>query len=127
MSKPPINNHLIGQGVSAIYRAFSAYRSRFKEITRRAPIRFKNRDWHGVRADAIRRLDLYKDAVNRIEIDIRRLLADQVQEKNIWAVIKAAYSGMLIQNDDWELAETFFNSITRRVLPRWASMPRSSL
>jgi len=53
--------------------------------------------------------------VDRIEIDIRRLLADQVQAKSIWALIKAAYSGMLIRNDDWELAETFFNSITRRV------------
>ena len=115
MSQPPINKRLVVQGATAIYRAFSTYRSQFKEITRLAPLRFKNRDWHGVRADAIRRLDLYKDAVDRIEIDIRRLLADQVQEKNIWAVIKTAYSGMLIQNDEWELAETFFNSITRRV------------
>jgi isocitrate dehydrogenase kinase/phosphatase len=115
MSKPPIDNRLSGQGATAIYRAFSTYRSRFKDITRRAPLQFKDRDWHGVRADAIRRLDLYKDAVDRIEIDIRRLLADQVQEKRGWAVIKAAYSAMLIQNDDWELAETFFNSITRRI------------
>ena len=115
MSQPTINNHLIGQGATTIYRAFSTYRSRFKEITRCAPLQFKNRDWHGVRANAIRRLDLYKDAVDRIEIDIRRLLADQVQAKSIWALIKAAYSGMLIRNDDWELAETFFNSITRRV------------
>jgi isocitrate dehydrogenase kinase/phosphatase len=115
MSQSPINNHLIGQGATAIYQSFSTYRSRFKDLTRRAPLRFKNRDWHGVRADAIRRLDLYKDAVDRIEIDIRRLLADQVQEKRAWAVIKAAYSAMLIRNDDWELAETFFNSITRRI------------
>ena len=115
MSKPPINNRLSGQGATAIYRAFSAYRSRFKDITRRAPLRFINRDWHGVRADAIRRLDLYKDAVDRIEIDIRRLLADHAQEKRGWAVIKAAYSAMLIENNDWELAETFFNSITRRI------------
>jgi len=115
MSKPPTNNRLSGQGATAIYRAFSTYRSQFKEITRWAPLRFKNRDWHGVRADAIRRLDLYKDAVDRIEIDIRRLLVEQVQEKKVWAVIKAAYSGKLIQNDDWELAETFFNSITRRI------------
>ena len=115
MSQPTINNHLIGQGATTIYRAFSTYRSRFKEITRCAPLQFKNRNWHGVRANAIRRLDLYKDAVDRIEIDIRRLLADQVQAKSIWALIKAAYSGMLIRNDDWELAETFFNSITRRV------------
>jgi isocitrate dehydrogenase kinase/phosphatase len=115
MSQPPINSRLIGQGATAIYQAFGTYRSRFKDITRRAPLRFKNRDWHGVRADAIRRLDLYKDAVDRIEIDIRRLLADRVQEKRVWAVVKTAYSGMLIQNDDWELAETFFNSITRRI------------
>jgi isocitrate dehydrogenase kinase/phosphatase len=115
MSQPPIKIHLIGQGATSIYQAFSTYRSRFKEITRCAPLLFKNRDWHGVRANAIRRLDLYKDAVDRIEIDIRRLLADQVQAKSIWALIKAAYSGMLIRNDDWELAETFFNSITRRI------------
>ena len=115
MSHLPINNRLIGQGATAIYQAFGIYRSRFKEITRRAPMRFKNRDWQGVRADAVLRLDLYKDTVNRIEIDIRRLLADHLQEKSVWAAIKAAYSGMLVQNDDWELAETFFNSITRRV------------
>ncbi len=115
MSQLPIKSRLIGQGAAAIYHAFSAYRSRFKEITRRAPLRFKNRDWHGGRSDAIRRLDLYRDAVDRIEIDIRRLLADDIQQKNVWAFIKTAYSGMLIQNDDWELAETFFNSITRRI------------
>jgi len=115
MPQPPINNRLIGKGATAIYRAFSKYRSRFKDLTRHAPQRFKNRDWQGGRADAIRRLDLYKEAVDRIEIDIRRQLADQIQEKRVWAVIKSVYSGMLTQNDDWELAETFFNSITRRI------------
>ena len=115
MIKPSISKRLTSHGASAIYQAFDTYRNRFKDITRCAPLRFKNRDWHGMRADAIRRLDLYKDAVDRIETDIRRLLADQVQEKSVWAIIKATYSGMLIQNDDWELAETFFNSITRRI------------
>ena len=111
----PFSNRLADQGATAIYQAFGAYRSRFKEVTRRAAMRFKNRDWHGSRDDAIRRLDLYKDAVDRIEIDIRGLLSDRIQEKKVWSVIKSTYSGMLIQNDDWELAETFFNSITRRI------------
>ena len=115
MSQPPINKSLIAQGATAIYRSFGIYRARFKDITRRAPQRFKNRDWHGMRADAILRLDLYKEAVDRIEIDIRRILADQIQEKRVWAVIKSVYSGILIHNDDWELAETCFNSITRRI------------
>lgn len=115
MTQPTINNHLISPGANTIYLAFRTYRTRFKDITQRAPLRFKNRDWHGARADAIRRLDLYKDAVDRVEVDIRRLLADHVQGKKVWTAIKAAYSGMINQNDDWELAETFFNSITRRI------------
>ena len=115
MPRLPISKGLIDQSASAIYRAFSKYRSRFKDITQRAPNRFKHQDWHGVRTDAVRRLDLYKDAVDCIEMDIRRLIADHVEEKKVWAIIKAAFSDKLIQNDDWELAETFFNSITRRI------------
>ena len=68
-----------------------------------------------MRADAARRLELYREAVDRIEADIRQLLAGRVQDKRIWAEIKTAYSARLIGNDDWELAETFFNSITRRI------------
>ena len=115
MSFPPINQRLVGRGATAIYKSFGEYRHSFKVITRRAPLRFDNRDWHGFRGDARRRLDLYKDAVDRIEVDIRRLLADHVKEKRVWAAIKVAYSGKISRNDDWELAETFFNSITRRI------------
>jgi isocitrate dehydrogenase kinase/phosphatase len=68
-----------------------------------------------MRADASRRLALYRGAVDRIELDIRQLLADRVQDKRTWAGIKAAYSANLVHNDDWELAETFFNSTTRRI------------
>ncbi len=104
MPQPPIDKRLIGQGANAIYQAFGIYRSRFKEITRRAPLRFKNRDWHGVQTDAILRLDLYKDAVDHIEIDIRRLLAGHLQEKKVWALIKAAYSDLLTQNESSDLS-----------------------
>ena len=115
MSPSPTERALAKRGASAIYEAFNTYRFRFKEITRRAQGRFNNRDWHGMRLDAVQRLDLYPTAVNRIETDMRRLLADRVQEIQIWTEIKAVFSGMLVGNDDWELAETFFNSITRRI------------
>ena len=115
MSPSPTERALAKRGASAIYEAFNTYRFRFKEITRRAQGRFNNRDWHGMRLDAVQRLDLYPTVVNRIETDMRRLLADRVQEIQIWTEIKAVFSGMLVGNDDWELAETFFNSITRRI------------
>jgi isocitrate dehydrogenase kinase/phosphatase len=115
MSLPSTDSRLANQGASAIYESFNTYRTRFKEITRRAQSRFIDRDWHGMRADAVQRLDLYREAVDRIETDIRRLFADRVQEKTLWTGIKAKYSGILVRNDDWELAETFFNSVTRRI------------
>jgi isocitrate dehydrogenase kinase/phosphatase len=42
-------------------------------------------------------------------------LEDRVYDKLIWASMKAVYSGMIASRDDWELAETFFNSTTRRI------------
>ena len=115
MSRPPTDGTRAKRGARAIYDAFNIYRCRFKEITRRAQLRFNTRDWQGMRSDAVQRLDLYTTAVDCIEKDIRRLLADRIQQTQIWTHIKEAYSGMLLGNDDWELAETFFNSITRRI------------
>ncbi len=115
MPQSASNNKPSDQGAKAIHEAFLTYRAQFMEITRRAPSRFVNRDWQAMRTDATRRLELYREAVDRIEAAIRQLLADRVQDKRIWVDIKTAYSSRLISNDDWELAETFFNSITRRV------------
>ncbi len=109
------NNKRSHQGAIAIYEAFITYRTRFMEITRRAPLHFVDREWQAMRADAARRLELYRQAVDRIEADIRRLLADSVLDKRMWADIKAAYAAELVNHDAWELAETFFNSITRRI------------
>jgi len=115
MSQPLTDSALAQRGAGAIFDAFNTYRLRFKKITRRAQLRFDNRDWHGMRSDAVERLDLYSAAVNGIETDMRRLLGDRVQDFRLWTNMKSAYSDMLFRNDDWELAETFFNSITRRI------------
>ena len=115
MTQALTNSQLSYQGANAIRKAFKTYRTRFKEITERAQSRFLDRDWQAMRTDATQRLELYRDAVDRIETGIRQLLADRVQDRQIWADIKAAYSAMLVRNDDWELAETFFNSTTRRI------------
>jgi isocitrate dehydrogenase kinase/phosphatase len=98
-----------------IHEAFSAYRQEFDAITRQAKIRFRERNWHGMRADATERLELYKKVVDRVEVQIRRLLAARIHDKLVWTGIKAVYSGSIGNRNDWELAETFFNSVTRRI------------
>jgi isocitrate dehydrogenase kinase/phosphatase len=98
-----------------IHKAFSAYRREFSAITLRAENHFTKLNWHGMRADATERLELYKKVVDRSEAQIRGLLAASIHDKPVWVGIKSAYSGYIRGRNDWELAETFFNSITRRI------------
>jgi isocitrate dehydrogenase kinase/phosphatase len=99
-----------------IHERFCDYEDRFDQITQRAPIRFINRQWAGVQADTTERLNLYATVVDQTEVDIRGLLGDRVAENKIWAGAKADYAARIANWDDRELAETFFNSVTRRIL-----------
>jgi isocitrate dehydrogenase kinase/phosphatase len=102
-------------GAEAIRDAFDAYQSAFRALTRRAPRRFAQRDWQGVHADAVERLDLYRKVVDRTLTWIHAYLADHVQKRPLWNQLKTSYSALVVGREDRELAETFFNSITRRV------------
>jgi isocitrate dehydrogenase kinase/phosphatase len=84
-------------------------------LTRRARSRFEKRDWLGLRADAGARLDLYRAAVDPTVAHLCGLLGDRSTHRLIWVGLKAVYSGLIADRHDWELAETFFNSITRRI------------
>ena len=115
MSHNVSDSPLANLAARAIQEEFNDYHAQFKRITRRARLRFCNRDWQGMRSDSAERLDLYRQAVNRIETNIRASLADRVQDRMVWVSLKAVYSGLIVNQNDWELAETFFNSVTRRV------------
>jgi isocitrate dehydrogenase kinase/phosphatase len=115
MAQPLTDSRLANLGANAIHQAFHAYQNRFAAITRRAKSRFENRNWRGMTSDATERLDLYGKIVEQILADIRQLLDKRVHDKLIWASMKAVYSGLIATRDNWELAETFFNSVTRRI------------
>ncbi len=102
-------------GAHLIVDAFDGYRSRFRIITLRSRLRFEQRDWAASAADAVERLTLYRATVDQLEPDIRGMLGERITDPFLWAGMKAVYSGLIADRDDWELAETFFNSITRRI------------
>jgi isocitrate dehydrogenase kinase/phosphatase len=115
MTEKAIHKRLTNICAEAIIKAFNEYQAKFKMITQRAKTRFENQDWHGIKADADERLDLYKKVVNQIVVEIRRLLNHRINDKEIWMSIKTIYSGLSSKLDIWELAETFFNSVTRQI------------
>lgn len=98
-----------------IHSAFDQFQTMFKEITYRAQARFERRDWAGARQDAQTRLDLYKQVVDETVGKVRMILQSQVQMQEIWRNNKTCYSDIASGRNDIELAETFFNSITRRI------------
>jgi isocitrate dehydrogenase kinase/phosphatase len=110
-----MRHKLAEQTANIIRRAFDTYKTRFKDITLRAKVRFKNRDWHGMQADSAERLDLYKKVVDETVGEVRQLLGPQLEDTRVWATAKVNYAGLVAGLDLWELGETFFNSVTRRV------------
>ncbi|MDQ6918631.1 MAG: bifunctional isocitrate dehydrogenase kinase/phosphatase, partial [Candidatus Dormibacteraeota bacterium] len=99
----------------AIAEAFEVHRDAFDDITRRAKARFERCDWQGAAEDAAERLDLYSTIIDSVEREVRAVLAERVTDAIVWAGTKAVYSGLIAGREDWELAETFFNSVTRRI------------
>lgn len=96
-------------------QAFFDYQTRFNAITRRARERFLARDWAGSFDDAAERLHFYNDVLDGLTSRIRKLMGARLPERSIWTGIKAVYSSLIARSPAWEISETFFNSLTRRV------------
>jgi isocitrate dehydrogenase kinase/phosphatase len=74
-----------------------------------------NRQWEQVQADTTERLNLYATVVDQTEVHIRNLLENRIADEALWSAAKADFAVRITGTDDRELAETFFNSVTRRV------------
>ena len=96
-------------------QAFFDYQTRFNAITRRARERFLARDWAGSFDDAAERLHFYNDVLEGLTSRIHELMGARLPEHSIWTGTKAVYSSLIARSPGWEIAETFFNSLTRRV------------
>ncbi len=108
-------SRIANQVAPSILAAYEAYRQAFGEITRRARPRFEQRAWAASLADATERLDIYGRRISALERDVRSALGLRLADRALWAGMKAVYSGLISGRDDVELAETWFNSLTRRI------------
>lgn len=95
-------------------QGFQEYRRRFTELTRRAPGRFLNREWELAAADARERILLYGDVLDRTLGRIARLLPGPPDPRN-GRRAKEIFASSVAGRGDVELAETFFNSVIRRL------------
>jgi isocitrate dehydrogenase kinase/phosphatase len=111
---PGIGNRA-DRAAAAIHLAYERWIHGFEEITRRARDRFERRDWRGAQSDATTRLALYRIHLDGAVADARDILEDAVLERTRWAAVKARHFEGLADRADAEVAQTFFNSVTRRI------------
>ncbi len=110
-----IERHLAVRVAHAVYRPFVAYRRGFDAITRRARDRFEGRDWRALHRDSVERIDLYDQTVAGARADVDGLLGDRLEDRDIWHRARREYRTLIATRPDIEIAETYFNSVTRRV------------
>ncbi len=85
---------------------------------RRAKHRFETADWHGQQRAQRERIEFYdlrvKEATARLEKEFKA----GEQPMDVWQQVKLHYIGLLVDHHQPELAETFFNSVTTKILHR---------
>ena len=110
---PSIAGHLHGE----VLRAFDAFLEQFRAISRRAGRRWGDGDWAGHQWDSRERLQSHRRQVERavlvVEPTVRQLPPDAARA--VWIDVRHRFARTIAQRPDSELAETFFNSVTRRV------------
>lgn len=105
----------VAHAADTIHWAFDEYRQRVQAITRRVQQRFERRDWAGIRQDTIERLGLHSRSIGRVCEVLAEQLGEHLLDRSLWAGLKEAYTATILGRNDFELAQTWFNSLSRRV------------
>ncbi len=102
----------------AMMEGFNRHYRLFRTESARAKHRFETADWHGQQRAQRERIEFYdlrvKECVMRLEKEFRA--GDQPMD--VWQQVKLLYIGLLVDHHQPELAETFFNSVTTKILHR---------
>ncbi len=102
----------------AMMDGFNRHYQLFRSESARAKHRFEVADWHGQQRAQRERIEFYdlrvKECVARLEKEFKA----GEQPMDVWQQVKLHYIGLLVDHHQPELAETFFNSVTTKILHR---------
>ncbi|MEI6025767.1 MAG: bifunctional isocitrate dehydrogenase kinase/phosphatase [Betaproteobacteria bacterium] len=90
----------------------------FRQASAQAQKRFEQADWHGQQRAQRERIEFYDLRVNEAVARLRSEFNADAVSQNTWQQAKLHYIGLLTDHPQPELAETFFNSVTSKLLHR---------
>jgi isocitrate dehydrogenase kinase/phosphatase len=112
-SSPSSTDPLIVDLATLLFDRFVAFHEAFLAVTHRAAERFLNRRWDDNQEDNAERLQLHKQAVWETVEAVRPQLNEDA--RLMWIAVRRQYVELVRDRMDFELAETFYNSVTRRL------------
>jgi len=102
----------------AMLDGFNRHYQLFREASADAKRRFEEADWHGQQRAQRERIEFYDKRVDEATERLQTEFAASALPKDVWQQVKLHYIGLLIEHHQPELAETFFNSVTTKILHR---------
>ncbi len=102
----------------ALVDGFDRHYRLFRATSAAAKGRFEKADWHGQQRAQAERIAFYDQRVNEAVQRLRGELAVDEVGMDTWQQAKLHYIGLLVDHRQPELAETFFNSVTAKLLHR---------
>lgn len=94
-----------------ILNGFESYFTEFQNITLAARTRFENADWQGIRHASIQRIDLYKVKTKDVLQYVELIAGEELHDLSFWREARAIYAQLIHGHNNFEIAETFFNSV----------------
>ncbi len=98
-----------------ILNGFESYFAEYQNITLGAKRRFETANWRGVHEASTERIDLYKSMVGRVARLVREVTSRDLADLDLWHDAREAYAQLVASHANYEIAETFFNSIYCRI------------
>jgi isocitrate dehydrogenase kinase/phosphatase len=102
----------------ALIEGFNRHYRLFRETSAAAKSRFEQADWLGQQRAQRERIEYYDLRVNEAVARLRADFAVDRLSMDTWQQAKLHYIGLLTDHQQPELAETFFNSVTVKLLTR---------
>ena len=102
----------------AMMDGFNRHYRLFRAESARAKHRFETRDWHAQQRAQRERIEFYDLRVNECVMRLHKEFKAEQQPMDVWEQVKLLYIGLLVNHHQPELAETFFNSVTTKILKR---------
>ena len=102
----------------AMMDGFNRHYRLFRAESARAKHRFETADWRGQQRAQKERIEFYDLRVRECSRRLEREFKAGEQPMDVWHQVKLLYIGLLVDHRQPELAESFFNSVTTKILHR---------